>query len=147
MDGRAEITASDHDDDAVLGLAPAIKDAETTGEAILDSDICAPALDAALGRAGIRSDMLAAKFLRACHDLVQNLVKPLSRPPEPRMGKTPAKTRKELQPQPGLQPQSGPLASEAFLDRQRTGGLWAQQPTILAAPRQAKLRQTLSSAD
>ncbi|KAL7786614.1 hypothetical protein V8C43DRAFT_133369 [Trichoderma afarasin] len=72
------------------------------------------------------------------------------------MGKTPANSpptaRKELQPQPGLQPQSGPLASEAFLDRQRTGGLWTQRAQQLRNPgkpgiwpllEQAALLQTL----
>ncbi|KKP03249.1 hypothetical protein THAR02_04631 [Trichoderma harzianum] len=81
------------------------------------------------------------KCLRACHDLfVHNLVQPLSNQtstsPEYRAGwgKPQPTARKELQPQPGLQPQSGPLASEAFLDRQRTGGLWTQRAQQLRNP-------------
>ncbi|KAL7957911.1 hypothetical protein V8C34DRAFT_167191 [Trichoderma compactum] len=55
-------------------------------------------------------------------------------------------SRKELQPQPALQPRSGPLASEAFLDRQRTGGLWAQraQQLVILATGRSSNRQRCS---
>ncbi|KAL6799409.1 hypothetical protein GGI42DRAFT_343939 [Trichoderma sp. SZMC 28013] len=86
------------------------------------------------------------KCLRACHDLVHNLVQPLSTPTSPpkspEWGNPQPASRKELQPQPAVQPQSGPLASEAFLDRQRTGGLWAQRAQQLRCSKDASARPT-----